>query len=133
MDLGEAVTTRALAASELTGLVDDRVYFKKRTQGSGLPVLVLHLVGGPPEDLDLDDVADSVETRIQFSAIAATHAAAHAVLKAATDAFIGSFEVDQFLFWEGDRERPIDLGSDTTAEGFIHEVTQDVVVRHSLA
>lgn len=131
MNLGDAITARALDTSGLTDLVDDRVFWRVRPQGSPLPALVLNFAGGPPEDLDLEDEGDTAETRIQFSGLGATHEDAHKVIDAATAAFIGSFEVEDFLFWDGERERPIDLGSDTQTDGFIHEAAQDVSVRHT--
>jgi hypothetical protein len=133
MDLGEAVRTRALAVSGLTALVGTRVFWKLRPQsgaGAALPALVIARAGGPPEELDLDDEADSVESRIQFSGLGKTHAEATAIVETATAAFIGAFAEGDFLFWEGEREQPVDLGGDTP-EGFVHEIAQDVVVRHS--
>jgi hypothetical protein len=131
MDLGEALRTRLLAATAVTDLVGTRVFWVRRSpQGSALPAVVLTAVGGGQEDYDLQDEADFVESRVQVSALASTHAAARSLLKAATDALMGEFTVAPLLFWGGDRERPVDLGSDSE-QGFVHNITQDVILRHS--
>lgn len=131
MDLGEAMITRLLDQSSVTDIVDDRVFWTRRDQGGTLPALILQSAGGEGEDLDLEDEADSTERRIQCSALASTHEEASALADAASAALIGDYEVDDFLFWLGSREEPIDLGSDSTAGGFIHEVARDVVLRIS--
>lgn len=137
MDLGEAVIRRLEAATAVAAIVgsgaDARIYWVKRDQGSELPALVLTSVGGEPDDLDLDGGADFQESRIQGSCLAKTHIQARALAQAFSDALIGAFEVDDFLFWEADRERPIDLGGDAIGGTFVHEVTQDVILRHSPA
>jgi hypothetical protein len=135
--LSQAINTLLFDNAAVIGLAGTTadgapcIFWVERDQGSPLPALILFSVGGPPEDLDLDDGADFVETRIQFRAMASTHAKANALLKAATDVLMGDAEVDNFLFWGADRDRPIDLGSGTASGGVIHEVTQDVILRHS--
>ena len=130
VDLGEALRTRLLDAAAVTALVVDRITWTKRAQGDALPALVLTQVGGGPEELDLDDAADSVERRVQCSALAESHAVACALADAATLALVGDAEVSGFLFWEGSREEPVDLGGDTE-QGFVHEVVRDIVLRVS--
>lgn len=131
MDLPEAIITKALDNTDLTDLVGQNIFWGVRTQKSALPAVVLNFAGGEPEDLDLEDEADSDETRVQFSALASTADECVRILAVATLPFISSFGVDDFQFWGGQRERPIGLGSDTTPQGFIHEVSQDVTLRHT--
>lgn len=135
MDLGEALITvlkAATAVTALTGSGDDaRIYWIRRDQGSVLPALVLASVGGAPDDLDLDGGADFQESRVQGSCLAASHAEARALAKAFSDALLDADEVDGFLFWEAEASRPIDRGGETVDGTFVHEIDQDVLLRHS--
>lgn len=140
MDLSPAVFTRLAADTTVIGLVGQTsdpvapcIFWGQRDQGSALPALVLEWVGGAPEDLDLEDVADLVESRLQLTALAGTHAAARALVKAASDALMDEAAVDDVLFWGADRDRPIDLTSQGPAQAIMHEVTQDMTLRHSQA
>lgn len=133
MDFGEALRTRLLAVTAVSAAAGDRVFWTRRKQNSALPALVLQSSGGGSEDLDLDDEGDSAERRVQLSALAGSHAEASELVDAASLALIADFEVEEFLFWEGEREAPIDLGSDQGPDGFIHEITRDVVLRVSRA
>lgn len=130
MDLLEAAVTMLLAQSSVTDVVGPRVHKVKRPQGGALPALVVSSAGGAGEDLDLQDEADSAETRLQFSGFGETNSDARAAVDAATALFIGAGNVGSFLFWEGEREAPIDLGDDTP-QGFVHHVARDVLIRHS--
>lgn len=134
MELYEAVRTRLIEASAVTALVgsgaDARIYWNRRDQGSALPALVLTAAGGEPDDLDLDGSADYQESRIQGSCLANSYIQARELAKAFSDALMPSASVSGFLFWDGDRERPIDLGSDTIGNAFVHEVAQDVILKH---
>lgn len=131
MDFVEAVMTRALAITDLQAIVGDQIFWKRRKQGEPLPALILTRAGGEGEDLDLEDEADSTETRLQFSALPGSFDEASRILDIATAAFIGDFAVEDFLFWLGERDPVIDLGSDSTPDGFIFEAEQDVSIRHS--
>lgn len=140
MDVSEAVQQRLAAASGVTTIVGQTtdgancIFWNERDQKSPLPALVLSWVGGPGEDLDLEDEADSLESRLQCSALAQTHAEARALAKAATDALRGDADVAGVQFWSAEVERPIDLTSAGTPGGeMVHEITQDVVLRHSPA
>lgn len=135
MDLGEALVTALKDASEVTDLVGAgagaRLYWTKRDQGSAVPALVLSAAGGSPDDLDLAGDTDIQESRVQLSCLAGSHAVARSLAKAASDALLALDEVGDMLFWEGEAERPIDLGSEAIGGKFIHEVVQDVILRHS--
>lgn len=138
MELAEAVMTRLRAVGAVTAIVGTgdaaRIHWNVRPQGETLPALVLVQAGGEPDDLDLAGNADFQESRIQGTCLARSYMEARALAKAFSDALVSATEVSGFLFWEADRERPIDLGFDAVAGGgFIHEVTQDVILRHSLS
>jgi hypothetical protein len=137
VELYEAVRARLLEASAVTALVgsgdDARIFWNRRDQGSGLAALVLTSAGGEPDDLDLEGIADSQESRIQGSCLAGSYIQARALAKAFSDALMDEAEVGEFLFWGGDRERPIDLGGDTVGNAYVHEVVQDVILRHSMS
>jgi hypothetical protein len=134
VQLYEAVRKRLLAATAVTDLVgagdNARIFWNRRDQGSALPALVLTGVGGEPDDLDLQDEADTQESRIQGSCLAGSYIAARALAKAFSDALLDEAEVEGFLFWGGEAERPLDRGGDTIGNAFVHEVDQDVVLRH---
>lgn len=137
MDLRAAMidaATDATAVTDLVGAGDDaRVYWIRRDQGSALPALVLRVAGGEPDDLDLGDQADTSQSRVQASCLAESYKEARALAKAWSDAMmaLAGEEVGDFLFWDVERERPIDLGGESVAGRFIHEVSQDVLLRHS--
>jgi hypothetical protein len=134
MELYEAVRTRLLATPAVTALVgsgeDARIFWNRRDQGSELPALVLTAAGGEPDDLDLDGEGDIQESRIQGSCLAGSYIAARGLAKAFADALLDEADVDGFLFWGGDAERPLDRGADTIGNAFVHEVDQDVILRH---
>lgn len=140
MNLSAAVFERLNADAVVVDMVGQTsdpaapcIFWGQRDQGSELPALVLEWVGGPPEDLDLEDGADLVESRLQLTALAGSHAAARELVKAATDALMDEATVDDVLFWGADRDRPIDLTSQGAAQSIVHEVTQDMTLRHSQA
>ena len=132
MDLGEALIERLSAASAVTDIFADRIFWTYRPQGSELPALVLTQAGGPPEEEDLDGQASIVESRVQGSSFAATHIEARAGAKAFADALRGEAEIGDLLFWNADVERPRDLG-DSASGRFVHQTVQDVILRHSPA
>lgn len=139
MTLSAAVFGRLAADAAVVALVGQTsdptpcIFWGERDQGSPLPALVLEWVGGPPEELDLDGQADLVESRLQLTALAASHAVARELVKAASDALMDEDDVGDVLFWGADRDRPIDLTTQGPAQTIMHEVTQDMTLRHSQA
>lgn len=138
MTLAEAVNTRLLTATAVTALVGEgdaaRIHWIRRDQGGVLPALVLTQVGGPPEEFSLEGGSDFQESRVQASCLARSYLEARTLADAFAAALMPAADVSGFLFWEVDeRERPIDLGGESIAGVFIHEVTQDVVLRHTPA
>jgi hypothetical protein len=59
-----------------------------------------------------------------------SYIAARALAKAFSDACSTKRMSKGFLFWGGEAERPLDRGGDTIGNAFVHEVDQDVVLRH---
>lgn len=135
--LSDAVTERLLANATLTALIGSganaRFNWVRRNQGDDRPALVAAQVGGTPDDLDLAGDVDFSESRIQLRAVGDSYRETRAVLKAASDALMGVFTAGGINFWEGERERPIDLGGEAAGGTFLHEATQDVILRHAPA
>lgn len=136
MDLGEAILSRLTNASSVTDIVgtgaDAQIFWVRRDQGGQLPALVLQQVGGTPEEFSLEGNSDFQESLVQASCLAASHIAAHALAAAFVAALTPAADVSGFLFWEIDEApRPIDRGGDVIGGGFIYEVTQELVLRHS--
>lgn len=135
--LSDAVIARLNAVGAVTAIfgsgATQRIHWKVRPQGEAPPALVLTAAGGEPDDLDLDGNADWSESRIQGSCLAGSYREARAGIKAFSDALMGAFDAGGLQFWDGYRERPVDLGGEAAAGGFIHEVTQDVILRHTPA
>src|SRR5690348_6311737 len=101
MDLPAAVNSRLLAASAVTNLVGQRVYWTRRDQGGALPAVVLAAAGGT-EDYSLDDNGDIVTSRVRANCLAGSHAVAWALAEAVGDALRDEASVSGFLFWEAD-------------------------------
>lgn len=140
MDLGAALLERLKSASAVTDIVGDdeaaRIFWVKRPQASALPALVLRQISSVPEAETVDDEGGMWRTRVQCDCLAKSHAVAWALAKAVGDVLIdegsaGSGE-DEMLFWNGDREGPIDLGEDTP-QGFEHRAMLELVLRHTPA
>lgn len=136
MDLGEAILSRLTGAAAVTDIVgsgaDARTFWVRRDQESGLPALVLQQVGGPPEEFSLEGNSDFQESLVQASCLAGSHIEAHALAAAFVAALMPAADVSGFLFWDADdAPRPIDRGGDVIGGGFIYEVTQELVLRHS--
>jgi hypothetical protein len=101
----EALTAYLLADPGVAAVVDDRITWKQREQGSPLPALVLHLISSP-QTYTMKAVNTLVRSRVQIDCLAESYLAALTLVravKAAGDA-IPSEPGFQAAFVEGDRD-----------------------------
>jgi hypothetical protein len=129
MDLAEAVLARLNEAAAVTAIVGDRITWKTRPQHKELPALVLSQAGRLRDD-SLDEDGDILTTSLDADCYALTHREAWALAKAVDEALADEADVDGFLFWNADRQGPIDLGEDAPG-GFVHMAKMIIVLRHS--
>lgn len=136
MDLGDALTARLSGAAAVTDLVDNRIHWVLRPQGEELPALVLRQVSSLALAETVDDEGGMWLTRVQCDCYAKTSSEANRLAKAVGDELVEFAVVtagaEEMLFWNGDREGPVDLGEDTS-QGFEHRAMLEVVLRHSEA
>lgn len=129
MDLAQAVRDRLIAAVAVTTVVNDRIFWVQRDQGSDLPAVVLQLISRQRPEL-LDGEEDMLTSRVQAKCMAASHAAAWGLASAVRAALLPEAEVGDMLFWRATADGPRDLG-EQTAEGFVHAASIDLILRHT--
>lgn len=136
MDLAAALIARLSAAAAVTAIVATRIHWVRRPQGEDLPALVLRQVSSLAEAETIEDEGGMWLTRVQCDCFARSHRQAWALAKAVGDELVEHAIVtsgaEEMLFWNGDREGPVDLGEDTP-QGFEHRAMLEVVLRHSEA
>lgn len=79
------LSTKLLATAGVTGLVGQRVNWKRRPQGSTLPAIVLHVISRIP-DVTHGGRSGLLMSRVQVECLGATFGAAKAVARAVEDA-----------------------------------------------
>lgn len=125
MDLGEAMIARGQAAATVAG---DGFYWNERPQGSALPCCVFRCVGGFSDD-PLEGDADFAESRVQGDCLAETNAEAKRLARQVTAAFKDAADQGDFLFWNADIDRPIDL-TEVVAGKTLHRASLNMLIRH---
>ena len=78
-----------LADATLAGLVGTRIYWTRRPQAAGLPVVILQTISDIPA-YKLDGETNFAEARVQVDCYALTYASARAVARAVS-ASLGGF------------------------------------------
>jgi hypothetical protein len=134
MDLAEALLARLSAATSVTDIAAERLYWGVRPQGSALPALVMRQVSSVPEETLAGEDPDLWTTRIQLEAMARSHAEAWALAKAASSTLLPAVVVgtdpQSIEFELGERLGPRDLG-EADEKGFVHQAVTDMIFRHS--
>jgi hypothetical protein len=134
MDLAEALVARLAAATPVTDVVAERIYWGARPQGSALPCLLLAQVSGVPEITLEGEEPDLITSRVQVESMGRSALAARQLLTAATEVLISAATVtigpDSMEFELGERLGPRDLG-EADEKGFVHRPVSDVILRHS--
>lgn len=131
-DLGEALFKRLRDATEVGGLVGDKIHWLKVPQDTALPYIRLQVISGDAiEDLEGDTVVR--ESRVQADCFAATHATSHLIAEAITRATAEPDTVAGVLFSRTKVTGPRDLGEDVPGKSFIHRASMDLLVWHRLA
>lgn len=125
MDLGEAMVERGEAAATIAA---GRFYWNVRPQGSTLPCVVFRCVGGFSDD-PLEGDADFVESRVQGDCLAETNAEAKQLARQVTAAFKDAADQGEFLFWNADIDRPIDL-TEAVAGKTLYRASLNMLIRH---
>lgn len=84
----EDLRTLLLADADLSGIVGSRVTWGSRPQGSALPAIVLHLIGGDKR-YSLGSEAGPRSARVQVNCLAANYLSAITTFRAVADILSG--------------------------------------------
>jgi len=133
MMLGPAIIARLEADPNVTALVDDRVYWLVRPQGSPLPALVVQIIS-EERTQHLKGFDDAFEATVQVAAQAERYSLSRQLAEAAVAALIDVAEVDDadgssVVFWRGSVDGPRDLGGQEETR-FVHRAVVDLVIRY---
>jgi hypothetical protein len=136
MDLQSAIIDRLGAGSATEAIVDDRVSWRLRKQGSALPAVVLDTVSGVRTQ-HLDGFDDMRTTTVQAACLAGTYGESRALAEAVIADLVGEAVVadpsgTDVQFWQGSTGEPVDLGEQTDSEGFLHRAVVDLTLRYAV-
>lgn len=109
-------------------IASDRIFWNERPQGSSLPCVIFRCVGGFSDD-PLEGDADFAESRIQGDCLADTNADAKLLARQVREAFKDGADQGDFLFWNADIDRPIDL-TEVVAGKTLHRASLNMLIRH---
>lgn len=127
-DMQAALRSRLVAAGPVTALVGTRIYWTKVPQGAVLPYVRMQTVSDERPQ-DLDDYDAGRETRVQVDCFASDYATARALSQAIITATNSPTTLSGVAFGRTAAEGPRDLGEDT-AQGFIHQLSMDLLIWH---
>jgi hypothetical protein len=125
----EGLIQRLLSDGGLAALVGSRVHAGSRPQGSALPAVVLHRIGGGPLYAD-DGEAGLDEARVQIDCWGASYGDAKMVARAVTarlSAFTGAAGGVMFRYVMLDAERDLREGGANAAE-YLFRTSLDFIV-----
>jgi hypothetical protein len=128
MLLAEALSARLEAASAVTNIAGQRIYWTQRPQGDPVPAVVMRGSGGVDLD-DLNDDAAYAETRITASCFGRNSLEAKQLARAVKATLKPAAVQGGFSFDASDIGEPIDLGELGVA-GWEHRADLDCVIRH---
>lgn len=129
MDLGAALVARLEAASAVTSIVGQRIYWIQRPQGTEVPAVVMRMAGGfEVENLE-SDTPDLFETSVRVDCFGVSNVQTKQIAIAVRNALKPAGAVSGFLFDDSTVSRPIDLG-EYGVPGWQHRAALDCVIRH---
>jgi hypothetical protein len=121
-----ALRARLLAASPVTTLVGQRVYWVDRPQAAALPAIVLQVISDPrPQHLKGFD--DLRETRVQLDVFGTSYASVLAITEAALAALVPENTGNGIIFNRALVDGARDLGERTETQ-FIHRRSTDLLI-----
>jgi hypothetical protein len=127
----EALTQYLLAQAGLTALVGTspaRITWGRRTQGSALPAVVLHVISRTP-GYTMQAAADTTPQRVQVDCWAGTYAACKAVARQVTAALSGMREtVGSVEFLGGFKESERDSFEQGEGADALHRCSMDFII-----
>jgi hypothetical protein len=129
MILAEALTARLAAAEPVTAIVQTKIYWNQRPQGTEVPAVVLRYVGGVEVEVIDDDTAGYSETSIRADCFGVSSRQSKALAVAVRNALKPAGDQAGFSFDESTISRPIDLG-EFGVPGWQHRAALDCVIRH---
>jgi hypothetical protein len=123
-----------LADASVAALVDARVTWGARPQGSLLPAVLLHLTGGA-RGYTLTAAAGPLSTRVQVNCLADSYLAALTVFRAVSAALSGFSGIAGGTYFQGvlqDGEATDLSNADGATEQRTFGITADFIVHHTL-
>jgi hypothetical protein len=130
-NLQTALHARLKANAGVVAALGDRLFWNVVPQATALPYGRMQTVTDlRPQHLRGYDA--SREVRVQVDVFAATYNAARTAAEAIIAAVAEPATVSGVQFGRGKAEGPRDLGEDTTV-GFVHRLSLDLLIEHSLA
>jgi len=135
-DMQSALVARLAAdpslAAQLIANGKTRIYWTKVPQGADRPYLRMQTVTDlRPQHLTGYDAGR--QTRVQVDVFADTYAQARALSESIIGAVALPATVAGVKFGRTRAEGPRDLGEDVEGVGFVHRLSMDLLVEHSLA
>lgn len=129
-DMQSALHARLVADAAVLAVTGTRIYWTKVPQDSAFPYVRMQTVSDTrPQNLGDYDAART--TRVQADCFATTYGAARALAEKIIAAVANPATVSGVNFGRTKAEGPRDLGEDT-ASGFVHRLSIDLLVEHSL-
>lgn len=129
MDLGAALVARLEAASAVTAIVGQKIYWIQRPQGTELPAVVMRMAGGTEEETIDSDTADFMQTNVTVDCFGRSNLETKTLARAVRNALKPAGTVSGFEFDDSTVSRPIDLG-EFGVPGWQHRAALDCVIRH---
>jgi hypothetical protein len=131
LDMQGALRARLLAATPLTALVAQRIYWVERPQSSALPAITLQVVSDPRPQ-HLKGFQPLRETRVQMDVWGTSSAQNSAITEALIAAAVPEGPNNGIRFNRG-IIAGLDTGGETSGTTFIHRTTVDLMVWWSVA
>lgn len=130
-DLQSALRARLTGDAGIGAAIGTRAHWTLVPQGTSLPYLRMQTISDPrPEHLGGYDKART--TRVQIDVFSDRYGTARQLAEAIIKAVAQPATVAGVKFGRSKAEGPRDLGEDT-ANGFIHRMSLDLLIEHSLA
>ena len=130
-DLQSALRARLIADAAITAAIGTRAFWVLVPQDAPLPYLRMQTVSDPRPQ-HLGGYNGARETRVQVDCFAKDYATARALAENIIAAVAEPATVAGVKFGRIKAEGPRDLGEDTST-GFIHRLSMDLLIWHSLA